>query len=133
MRRTRLILIPSIRSGPRFSAGLNSRVPSDRHNCPSCPHDATGPSKTASDDVLINDRPALRVGDRGEHASCCGDQSFRAADGAPTVDINDRAAHREGDACEHCGGRGALIEGSDDVLIGDSVEGAPSPQQGIWV
>jgi uncharacterized Zn-binding protein involved in type VI secretion len=85
-----------------------------------------GPSKTGSDDVLINDRPALRVGDRGEHASCCGSQIWAAAEGASAVDINDRAAHREGDACIHCGGQGALIEGSDDVEIGDAVEGSPS-------
>jgi uncharacterized Zn-binding protein involved in type VI secretion len=119
--------------------GDRSRVPEDSHGCPSCPHDATGPSTTASDDVFINNRPALRVGDRGVHSSCCGPETWEAAEGAPAVDINDRAAHRKGDACEHCGGRGALIEGSDDVLIGDAVEGGDAPAEAprgpaaIWV
>jgi uncharacterized Zn-binding protein involved in type VI secretion len=119
--------------------GDRSRVPEDSHSCPECPHDAVGPSKTGSDDVLINDRPALRVGDRGEHASCCDAQLWFAAKGAPAVDINDRAAHREGDACVHCGGQGALIEGSDDVEIGDAVEGGsseptvPAAPAAVWV
>ena len=75
--------------------GDRSRVPEDSHSCPECPHDAVGPSKTGSDDVLINDRPALRVGDRGEHADCCGPQLWFAARGAPAVDIGSEEAVRQ--------------------------------------
>ena len=33
--------------------------------------------------------------------------------------INGRPAHRKGDQTAHCGGKGALSEGSPNVLIGD--------------
>nr|WP_272422212.1 peptidoglycan-binding protein [Polyangium jinanense] len=35
--------------------------------------------------------------------------------------INNRRAHRMGDVDEHCGGRGKMVQGSPDVLIGDHV------------
>jgi uncharacterized Zn-binding protein involved in type VI secretion len=72
-----------------------------------------------SPDVHVNGQPALRAGDAGEHASCCGPGRWRAAAGAVTVFFNGRQAHRAGDPVDHCGGRGALLEGSQDVLIGD--------------
>lgn len=67
---------------------------------------------TASEDVLINNRPALRVGDRGAP------KTWNALEGAPAVLINGRRAHRCGDAHE----RGCLIEGSANVLVGDHAE-----------
>jgi hypothetical protein len=44
--------------------------------------------------------------------------------GSATVFINGKGAHRVGDATLHCGGRGQLIEGSPNVMIGDLGGGA---------
>ena len=100
------------------------RCPADGHGCPRCPHDVQGPATAGSADVLVNGRQALRVGDPGDHAGCCGPNRWQATDGAPAVFINGRRAHRRGDAQAHCGGDGALVTGSADVLIGDLSGGA---------
>lgn len=71
-----------------------------------------------SPDVFINGRPAVRVGDPGIHAACCGPNTWTAAKGSSTVFINGRPAHRLGDTDTHCGGVGQMIEGSPDVDIG---------------
>ena len=96
-----------------------SKVDADAHGCPACPHTAQGPAIIGSPDVNINTRPALRVGDMGIHAACCGPNTWVATKGSGTVFINNKPAHRKGDMDTHCGGVGKLIEGSDDVLIGD--------------
>ena len=98
--------------------GDKSFVAADAHGCPACPHPATGPAIQGSPDVLVNGRPALRVGDKGLHAACCGSNMWTAAAGSGTVLINNKAAHRQGDSDQHCGGSGKLIEGSPDVLVG---------------
>lgn len=59
------------------------------------------------------------MGDAGKHAGCCGENAWEALGGARRVLINDRKAHRRLDADVHCGGLGATIDGSPDVLIGD--------------
>ncbi len=61
---------------------------------------------------------ALRIGDPGSHAACCGPNSWNAAQGSGTVTINDIPAHRLGDQTIHCGGVGALIIGSPNVIVG---------------
>ena len=68
--------------------------------------------------VMVNGRPALRVGDNGLHAACCGPNSWVASAGSGTVLINGMPAHRLGDMDTHCGGVGQMIEGSTDVMIG---------------
>ena len=78
----------------------------------------TGPAVTGSADVLVNKKPALRMGDMGIHAACCGPNMWIALEGCPTVFINFRPAHRKGDVALHCGGTGKLTEGSDDVIVG---------------
>jgi len=95
-----------------------SKIESDMHGCPLCPHTAVGPAIIGSPDVHINSMPALRVGDVGIHAVCCGPNMWTAAKGSATVMINTRPAHRKGDEDAHCGGVGQLIEGSPDVIIG---------------
>jgi uncharacterized Zn-binding protein involved in type VI secretion len=70
-----------------------------------------------SNDVLINGRPAVRVGDKGIHAVCCGPNMWDAVQGSPNVMINGKPAHRVNDTDMHCGGVGKMIEGSTDVLI----------------
>ncbi|PIE02408.1 MAG: hypothetical protein CSA81_07015 [Acidobacteria bacterium] len=98
--------------------GDKSRAPVDAHGCPACPHNVTGPAITGSPDVLINNRPALRVKDKGLHAACCSCNMWEAKVGSSTVMINNRFAFRKGDLSMHCGGFGTLIQGSPDVLIG---------------
>jgi len=103
--------------------GDKSMVPADAHACPACPHPATGPAITGSPTVYVNDRNALRVTDQGVHAACCGPNTWKAVKGSPTVLINNLQAHRLGDQDAHCGGMGFLIEGSPNVLVGDSGSG----------
>lgn len=101
-------------------------VPSDAHGCPGCPHPAAGPAISGSGNVNINGKPALRVGDKGMHAACCGANTWEAVKGAPGVFINGKPAHRLGDANQHCGGQGNLIEGSCNVYIGNQTHGGAS-------
>jgi uncharacterized Zn-binding protein involved in type VI secretion len=98
--------------------GDQSFVAADVHGCPACAHSAQGPAVSGSPDVLVNGKPALRVGDNGIHASCCGPNTWVATAGSGTVLINNKPAHRLGDQDQHCGGVGQLIEGSPDVLVG---------------
>ena len=99
--------------------GDKSQVPADAHGCPACAHPAIGPAIIGAPTVLVNNRPALRVGDVGVHAACCGPNTWVAVKGSPTVLIEGRQAHRLGDDDQHCGGMGRLIEGSPDVIVGD--------------
>jgi len=73
-----------------------------------------------SPDVMCNGRPALRVDDPGIHMACCGTNMWNAKTGSATVFINNKKAHRMLDHTKHCGGIGKLIEGSPNVLVGDS-------------
>ncbi len=47
--------------------------------------------------------------------------------GSATVFINNKAAVRMGDTTQHCGGVGRMIEGSPNVMIGDSTSSGPGP------
>jgi uncharacterized Zn-binding protein involved in type VI secretion len=106
-------------SKPAGRLGDKARCAQDTHGCPACPHDVTGNAIIGSFDVMINGLPALRVGDMGIHVACCGSNTWTAAQGTPIVLIDKRFAHRKFDQTTHCGGTGALIEGSDNVLFGD--------------
>jgi len=99
--------------------GDKSYVAADVHGCPACAHTAVGPAITGSGDVLVNNKPALRVGDQGIHSACCGANTWEAVSGSRSVMINHQPAHRLGDQDRHCGGMGQLIEASSDVLVGD--------------
>lgn len=98
--------------------GDKAHAPRDGHRCPACPHSVTGPAIRGSPNVMVNGRPALRVGDPGIHAPCCGHNTWNAATGSATVFINGQSAHRLGDRTRHCGGPGQLIEGSPNVIAG---------------
>ena len=103
---------------PQSRLGDKSNVPVDAHGCPACPHPAVGPAIVGSPDVFVNYMPALRVGDKGIHAACCGPNTWVATIGSATVLINNKQAHRLGDLDTHCGGVGQMIEGSNDVITG---------------
>ena len=94
-------------------------VDSDGHGCPGCPHPAKGPAIQGSPNVFVNGRPAVRKGDKGMHAACCGPNMWTATGCSGTVLINGKGAHRDGDAESHCGGSGESIQGSGDVIVGD--------------
>ena len=101
--------------------GDKANVPLDTHGCPACPHPAAiGPAIQGSPDVNVNRRPALRVDDPGVHAACCGTNTWTATQGSMTVFINGKGAHRIGDQNRHCGGIGQLVEGSPNVIVGES-------------
>ncbi len=100
--------------------GDKASVPLDAHGCPACPHPAIGPAIQGSPDVRANGRPALRVDDPGIHAACCGSNTWTATQGSLTVFINGKGAHRMTDQNRHCGGIGQLIEGSPNVIVGES-------------
>ena len=98
--------------------GDKSQAQADAHGCPLCPHPVVGPAVQGSPDVLVNFLPAVRVGDMGIHAPCCGPNNWTAKTGSATVMINSKPAHRMGDTDQHCGGVGTLTEGSTDVIVG---------------
>lgn len=96
-----------------------SKVDSDAHGCPACPHTCIGPAIIGSPNVNVNGMPALRVTDMGMHAACCGPNMWRATSGSSVVFINGLAAHRKDDDDLHCGGQGKLTQGSPNVFVGD--------------
>jgi len=104
---------------PQGRVGDTSFCPADGHGCPACPHPVTGPATQGSSTVIINNQPALRVGDRGSHAACCGSNTWTAAQGSGSVLIDGKPAFRQSDMSQHCGGSGKLMQGSTDVLVGD--------------
>src|ERR1700759_4787917 len=111
---------------PQGRLGDKAQAPIDPHGCPGCPHPAIGPAVIGSLTVTVKKRPALRVGDTGVQAACCGSNTWTAQRGCQTVVINGQAAFRQGDASKHCGGLGQLVEGSPNVIVGESVPGASS-------
>src|ERR1700761_8580213 len=106
--------------------GDKAQVQNDAHGCPGCPHPGVGPAISGSPTVFINGLPALRVDDVGIHAVCCGPNMWTAQQGSQTVFINGKAAYRMNDPSKHCGGQGKLIEGSDNVIVGDGSSGGSS-------
>ncbi len=96
-----------------------ARCPMDSHGCKVCTHNVQGPAVQGSNDVTINGKPALRLGDRGIHMLCCGTNTWSAAEGSSTVFINGKPAVRIGDRTAHCGGSGNMKAGSSNVIIGD--------------
>lgn len=95
-----------------------SNCPADSHGNKCCPHNVTGPAIQGSSTVFINGLPALRVGDPGIHAQCCGPNTWKCSKGSSTVFINGLPAVRKGDMTTHCGGIGKIISGSENVIIG---------------
>lgn len=118
---------------PATRLGDKAQVPVDAHGCPACPHSAIGPAISGSPNVLTNQRPAIRLGDPGVHAACCGPNQWTASQGSPTVFINNKAAVRQGDQTTHCGGAGRITEGSSNVMFGGATSsgggGAPPSTQ----
>lgn len=102
---------------PACRLGDQANCPADSHGGDCCPHNVTGPAVSASPDVFINGKPALRVGDTGVHSACCGPNTWVCAQGSPKVKVNGIPVVRLGDATTHCGGSGTMIEASGDVFV----------------
>lgn len=98
--------------------GDKAKAEEDSHGCPRCSHTVVGPAVTGSSTVKINGKPALRKGDQGEHASCCGSNTWIAVGCSSSVFIDGLPAVRMGDETRHCGGVGMMIEGSGDITNG---------------
>ena len=103
---------------PACRIGDKAHCPRDSHGNTCCAHSVIGPAVSGSPDIIINGRPALRVGDRGRHSSCCGPNTWQAAAGSASVLCNGLPLARLGDATRHCGGTGKMVEASPDVDIG---------------
>jgi uncharacterized Zn-binding protein involved in type VI secretion len=107
---------------PQARLGDQSAVPSDSHGKMCCAHGCVGPAIMGSPDVYVNNLPAVRVSDSGIHGTCCGSNTWIAVKGSLVVTINNLPAHRLFDEDQHCGGKGFMIEGSQDVYVGDCTE-----------
>ncbi len=95
------------------------------HNCPACPHMCQGPAISASGDVRVGGRPALRVGDAGIHAACCGPNTWVVQEGSGQVFINGAPAVRKGDKTRHCGfALGTMQTASANVADGSAAAAA---------
>ena len=53
---------------PACRIGDKAHCPRDSHGNTCCAHSVIGPAVSGSPDIIINGRPALRVGDRGRHS-----------------------------------------------------------------
>ena len=89
--------------------GMLAKCPADGHGAPMDPITVVGPITTGSSHVLINGKPAARVGDVGVHAACSGPNTFEIVGGDENVLIDGRAAARIGSVTRHCGGMGTII------------------------
>ena len=94
------------------AVGDQAHVPADAHGCPACPHPCIGPITSGSSTVLINGKPAARVGDVGVHSACCGPNSFTITGSSSRVRIDGRPAVKQGDTTQHCGGTGKIVSGA---------------------
>ena len=52
------------------------------------------------------------------HSACCDPSTWSCAEGSATVLINGIPVVHLGDCTTHCGGRGIMIEGSSNVIVG---------------
>ena len=92
-------------------------ITGDAHGCLACPHVCVGPTIDGSNDVFINSLNAIRKGDPGIHAACCGPNNFKTNQGSPNVFVNGKPLVRMNDQTKHCGGMGKMINGSPNVFV----------------
>ena len=79
------------------------------HGCIGCPHYVEGVIDQGSQTVLIDGKPAARVGDGGHHVGCCGPGSFTIVEGNSQVLIDGKPAVKFGCQVKTCGGVGTVI------------------------
>jgi uncharacterized Zn-binding protein involved in type VI secretion len=94
--------------------GMLARCLADGHGAPMDPTNVVGPITTGSSHVLVNGKPAARVGDVGIHYACSGANTFEIVSGDPAILIDGRVAAWIGSSTKHCGGMGTIIGGGGD-------------------
>jgi len=67
---------------------------------------------TGSGHVLVNGKPAARVGDVGIQAPSAGPNSFKIVSGDSSVLIDGRSAAKIGSLTDHGGGMGHIVGGA---------------------
>ncbi len=87
--------------------------------CPACPHPVVGPAIQGSPDVLIDNLPAVRVGDWGVSAADCGPNTWQALEGDPEVTVHGVPLVRIGDATNHAMTPGKMIMGAPGSELAD--------------
>jgi uncharacterized Zn-binding protein involved in type VI secretion len=96
------------------------------HGCPACPHICQGPAITASANVKVGGKLALRQGDMGLHAVCCGPNMWVVQQASGQVFINGSPMVRVGDKTLHCStSPGKMITGSGVVVDGSGMFSTP--------
>ena len=103
---------------PQSRVGDCALVPADSHGNKCCAHSCVGPGVVGSPNLIVEGSAALRIGDPGVHAACCGANAWIVSTGSTSVTINDIPAARLGDITVHCGGVGALITGAGTLVVG---------------
>ena len=91
-------------------------VPADAHGCPGCSHVCAGPMISGSNNVFVNSLNAVRQGDPGIHAACCGPNTYQTSAGSGNVFVNGKPMVRFMDKTTHCGGNGYMITCSFNVF-----------------
>jgi uncharacterized Zn-binding protein involved in type VI secretion len=105
---TKTYPVVAVSSSAYARVGDRAVCPADAHGCPACPHPVSGPIMSGSPTVIIDGRPAARVGERGAHTACCGPNLFEIVGGDPEVLIDGRPAAKIGGPTRHCGGAGTI-------------------------
>lgn len=104
----------------------------DGHGCPACPHPVVGPATSGSGDVWVNGLSALRDGDPGIHAACCGPNQWSAAGGGSEClhqrekSLSDGRSHLSlwGLGLSHPGKRQRITEGQHfQAMLRQDTEG----------
>ena len=97
---------------------ISETITPDAHGCPGCPHPCNGPAVTASGNVWVHGKQALRMGDTGVHAACCGPNTWKVIEASAQVYVNSMPLVRIGDRTQHCGAIGKMTTGAAIVVDG---------------
>jgi hypothetical protein len=100
-----------------------------RHNhgrCPRCKHTVVGPPITGASQTFIDRCRAVRIGDHGVHALCCGLNHWIALQNLVDHQVNVEGSpiFCTGDITLHCFiSLGMQVRGSKDVRVGEGGAG----------
>ncbi len=109
---TRSFNVNAVSSAPFAAVGSQCVCDAYAMGCIACPHTAVGPILTGSSHVLINGKPAARVGDRGICVNACGDPNYTIITGDSDVLIDGKPAARVRESqVQFAGGIGEVIQG----------------------
>lgn len=110
---------------------ISETITPDVHGCPACPHPCAGPATAASGNVWIQGKQALRKGDTGVHAACCGSNTWKVIEASAQVYVNGMPLVRVGDRTQHCGALGKMTTGAAIVVDGSPMTDIHHPTTDI--